>query len=639
MARSFRMGRLAYGLVQARDILLPPDDVRVARDRLARIDGLDEYTLRRMLDDNGLLPLSYRAGDDLLELLARAWVQRLITVIEHRQPERLLDGPEVRDLVPPRTLGELPTRPAPGPEPGETTPTWVSFEVVDEQGNPADGVFRCQLDARLEGGELQQEPHRFEELKRGASAQVYLEMLQWPVDPLAVIDDGPSAEPSTTGEVDTWFEVRLVDRAGAPLVAVPLSFELGGQEQPHETDEDGRVRIESARAPAARVEVAASDALNQALREIQRSPGAMNRDADARYAGARIGPFELAGASPREICLERRDPVEVLELPGIHFGWNRSVLVFDASPPDERGFRATTRAVVRRLLEHLEASTERRVLVVGHTDTSGGEKNNLVVSERRALSVAAYLSCDRDTWIADASEHGAVEDQQSVLKWAAYQMGWGCDPGEIDGDFGPDSKEALTSFRVSASTRLSRPLPDSGPFGAEDWGGIYDLYDHAAADLMHIDVEELVSKKRSIELVAVDPVGAGEAFPKEAIGTNGFRCEDNRRADILLFDPDAAESVEGADDPAATIYGGGFDATMLETPVERSVRIVVKDTAGSRCPFAHVHVEFSGRVVTLECDAEGVAVVDGMKGEEIAVVRVEGVDGKHPIRLDPMGNA
>lgn len=198
MSPKFQLGAHVYGLVHARDILLAPDDVAVARDRLTRMDGLDEHTLRRVLDDNGLLPLSFRVGDDLFELLARAWVHRLITVIEHRQPARQLDGPGVRNLVPPRALGELPTGPTPGPDPGKTTPTWVSFEVVDDQGNLVDGAFRCQLDARLEAGELEQMPHRFEELERGASAQVYLEMLRWPAEPLG----GPVVDPAVDPIVD-----------------------------------------------------------------------------------------------------------------------------------------------------------------------------------------------------------------------------------------------------------------------------------------------------------------------------------------------------------------------------------------------------------------------------------------------------
>lgn len=236
MPRSFRIGEQSYGLVRARDILSPPDDVTVARDRLARLDGLDEYTVRRMLDDNGLLPLSYQAGDDLLELLARAWVQRLIAVIEQREPTRLLDGPEVRDLVPPRALGELPTGPTPGPEPGETKPTWVSFEVVDDQGNLVDGTFRCQVDARLETGELEQMPHRFEPLKRGASAQLYLEMLRWPdVDPTTV--DAPS------GDTDD----RVVDDPGGGDHDVPRGGDEAGVTTFEVVDEDGGALTGTAR--------------------------------------------------------------------------------------------------------------------------------------------------------------------------------------------------------------------------------------------------------------------------------------------------------------------------------------------------------------------------------------------------------
>lgn len=242
MPRSVRIGVQTYGLVRARDILSPPDDLGVARARLARMDGLDELTVRRILDDNGLLPLSYRAGDDLLQLLARAWVRRLITVIEHRETPRLLDGPEVHDLVLPRALGELPNRPPSTPEPRETPPTWVSFEVLDDQGHPADGRFRCQLDARLEGGDLQQMPHRFEPLMRGASAQVYLELLRWPdADPAEVdvgFDDDDVPRPGAA-EDTTTFEV--VDEDGRPLTGTARWSDDSGEVV--EVELDGRVEV------------------------------------------------------------------------------------------------------------------------------------------------------------------------------------------------------------------------------------------------------------------------------------------------------------------------------------------------------------------------------------------------------------
>ncbi|MBC8067568.1 MAG: hypothetical protein IAG13_04470 [Deltaproteobacteria bacterium] len=61
--------------------------------------------------------------------------------------------------------------PPPGGEPTFAT-TWLSFEIVDEWGRPADGTFTCTIDNAPHGAALARRLHSFDGLRAGARAQL-----------------------------------------------------------------------------------------------------------------------------------------------------------------------------------------------------------------------------------------------------------------------------------------------------------------------------------------------------------------------------------------------------------------------------------------------------------------------------------
>jgi hypothetical protein len=151
-------------------------------------------------------------------ILVRALVEGRLVAVALPRPVRTLAEVEATDL---RTLGgwevEEPLRDPTDPsEPPPLVPTtWVSFEVVDERGVPADGRYRIELDARLEHGELVQRRHRFDGLPEAVRVDLTVEDLRW--DDASPRPDAPSRDDDPRSAGDGLFSIELVDDRGEPM--------------------------------------------------------------------------------------------------------------------------------------------------------------------------------------------------------------------------------------------------------------------------------------------------------------------------------------------------------------------------------------------------------------------------------------
>jgi hypothetical protein len=106
--------------------------------------------------------------------------------------------------------GVMPREPKP-----EAATTWVSFEVVDERGVPADGRYRIALAAREEAGELARRGHRFDALPETVQVELAVEHLRW--DDIVPIPAAPQRGDDPSSVSDGLFSVELVDEHGEPL--------------------------------------------------------------------------------------------------------------------------------------------------------------------------------------------------------------------------------------------------------------------------------------------------------------------------------------------------------------------------------------------------------------------------------------
>jgi hypothetical protein len=193
------------------------------------------------------------------------------------------------------------------------------------------------------------------------------------------------------------------------------------------------------------------------------------------------------------------------------------------------------------------------VLVAGHTDSVGSNAVNLLVSQHRADNVLAYLKGDKAAWV-KASEHHVVQDIQAILTWIARSFAFDCDPGGVDGKWGPNSRAALNRFRKRFNADHGGKLPSSGPIGKKDWEAFYDMYELGLARELASEPDQLAGKRGAVKYLATPELACGEAWPIEAKHKDNVRSASNRRVEILFFEDTDVPDFQSEVPPGRSLY-------------------------------------------------------------------------------------
>jgi len=271
--------------------------------------------------------------------------------------------------------------------------------------------------------------------------------------------------------------------------------------------------------------------------------------------------------------------VTVLPIEHAHFRTASAVMLPEGGAPAQDGKAALTSVgALATILRFNEERPGHRLLVAGHTDSVGSDKDNDKLSELRAEAVFAILRGgdeQRGRFVEIAQETGTVEDWKQILKWSTSAFSAplepltlededeeaetpaeadtgtlnfsGADPGVIDNN-ASSGIEAARAFQTAYNGNL-KPLGDKseisvdGAVGKQTWGAIYDLYQYNMA-------EELGESRKSMDelrdQLAFLPdteafIGFGEAHPIDG-AANNTASNANRRVELLLFedghDPD-----------------------------------------------------------------------------------------------------
>jgi len=118
----------------------------------------------------------------------------------------------------------------------------------------------------------------------------------------------------------------------------------------------------------------------------------------------------------------------ILEAENLHFHHDSAVFLpeYETVDTDRSGEKDHINglAILSALYSWMKDHSDHTCIIVGHTDTSGGEKYNLKLSQERAQSVLAALTGDRDEWVRIALDKGKVEDYQIMLQWVSRTWGW-----------------------------------------------------------------------------------------------------------------------------------------------------------------------------------------------------------------------
>lgn len=313
----------------------------------------------------------------------------------------------------------------------------------------------------------------------------------------------PTTEQDTPGKALTWFECTTIDDLGGPVGDISLFFGFAGRQQEYvAVSPSGRARLDGIEARFATVTPVSLAELRRVLGprwDELRGPStiAPNEDIVIWRLTDRLAGVELANEQPRTICI--RPYVERARLIGGFFERNKCFVL------------PTGVDAIRGIVKAHQERPYTKMLVVGHTDTTGNPSYNDVLSLERARSMAAYFEENVDAWyewygegIQPEKRWGKAEDLEMIralpdatqrnptetaVRW--YQRTRGL---KVDGICGPKTRHSLIAEYIALN---GTSLPT---------GTVLETH------------------------------GCGENFPRQPDWASSGPATDNRRVEIFFFD-------------------------------------------------------------------------------------------------------
>lgn len=252
----------------------------------------------------------------------------------------------------------------------------------------------------------------------------------------------------------------------------------------------------------------------------------------------------LIGSGLSHLLSSHTTSIHVLEIEDVFFRDNSAVVMpdpaEDASGTVNEEEVITGLAVLKTTFIRLKEFPTQKLLVVGHTDTKGSESFNFTLSEERAASLVHLLEGNRAEWVEIAIARHVNKDVQQILKWAAGARSWDCDPGEVDGDIGSETRRAIRGFQEAYNLDFGQAIDENGRMSRQVWGAMFDVYQAELALLLDDEEEGLARYRADLRWLdaARKGVGCGESWPIEAAEQNNYRSARNRRVELLFFDAD-----------------------------------------------------------------------------------------------------
>ena len=320
--------------------------------------------------------------------------------------------------------------------------------------------------------------------------------------------DPPPPKPEE--EVTTWFEVTFVDERGEPVDGLEVTFTHGEVREKVDTNVSGVARWEQTVSTSfANAMVMDVSGLRETLCRRWEQP----REGDVLTTEDGVDVVHLRLGEPLHIILSRETPkcisiqplpVTQVRLRGMFFETNKTFLL----PAAFEG--------IRYLKQLYDRFPDAEVLVVGHTDSVGTERDNAALSLKRAQAVAAYLQDDVDAWCGHYDESGAS------ARWGS-----------------PEDLHMLSALPHGEPPYFSLTHDDPSFEGAAK------RFQEAAGLVVDGIVgpktrEALVRAYMEVDGTTLPPNstivahGCGEAFPAEDAGDD-VDVAANRRVELLVF--------------------------------------------------------------------------------------------------------
>ena len=365
----------------------------------------------------------------------------------------------------------------------------------------------------------------------------------------------------------TWIEVRVVDDNNNPISGKRARLHLtDGRVVEKVLEDDGLVRGDEIPAGVCKFVLPVKDRKEW----IDPDAPAPAEDPKELPKGHWIvrkhieppGP-EVEGLETGEshVVVVGRKIVEQLEIDDALFRLMSAVLLPEAqnpgaAPTEPDGTRPTTLDLLAASLRYAQLHPkDRKILITGHTDTSGGDEYNENLSEFRAIAVHAVLTNGNGARQdfgdvchgphlqgKEKKQQVLYDDRVQVLNWVAATFGWPC---STNGEYW-NYLQAVKAFQSTYNTKGNEEHPKEqleidGDFGPASWRAVFDCYQVHLAETLEITTEDLASLQGDVRGQFVKSgkplVGCGEYKPKEMAGLDNYRSQTNRRVEVLFFEP------------------------------------------------------------------------------------------------------
>jgi hypothetical protein len=300
-----------------------------------------------------------------------------------------------------------------------------------------------------------------------------------------------------------------------------------------------------------------------------------------------------------------------------HFGSSVMLPAGDEGSRDNAPERLRTSglSVIADALAYAQDNAGKKVMVAGHTDTTGSAGFNLKLSEMRANNVQLYLAGKREEWAAACMAY-KVADYQAILRWISREHSFLCDPGSVSGTLDDATIAALGDFRngYNLDSRFAQDIPLEGPICELDFAAFYDFYELTLGRLLKMAVGDLAQERSALTFADPAVIGCGESFNIEQLG-DGQRSSINRRVEILFFKA-GQEPKRETDPPGDDIYSGLL-YERLPITVRSPLHLLLRGSDGKPLAGAKYVVRWpNGHEINGTLDGDGIATIEDAPGGE-----------------------
>jgi OmpA family protein len=452
---------------------------------------------------------------------------------------------------------------------------WFAMSIVehsrDELADALDdewpsGVSRPQDEDRVAMllRELERGPEGRFELRRIVVARS--QITTPPPAPMLSDLAGPPEPPPPGPPVP--FEVRVVDELGDAVAGVELTWSQAGETGSATTDGSGVARFERPPGPSfASVRFTDLDALRESMRPrwdaAGRSPGQTpvesSDDVTVVFLRDELDGrgFSLVAKTPHDISVQPY--VLLARLFGLVFETSKSFLLPEAIPS------------LRAMRRIYDANPDTKLLLVGHTDTTGEPSYNDPLSLERAEAMGAYLQDDVDAWLAWYEGSKPAEK-----RWGSREDGLMMTA--LLGEEVPAGVSTTLAYQqhhnreLGAGNAFGEELAEDGAIGPKTRRALVTDYQKQDDTTLPVDVE-------------LQAHGCGESFPLDESAeqldpepANAREDRTDRRVELFFFD----RSLGVQPSPGGTVSAAGSQ----EYPEWRArARVVQSFAAGIQVPI------------------------------------------------------